>query len=111
MFRTLSIALVVTGLVVASPAAAQSERDPFDPLVEPATGGGAPGGDAAPDDAPFRPPQPIDELPVTGSSSPSDWLALAYAAVALGAGLVLIARINSPPQGAPRRRSRAGRGA
>lgn len=99
--RRVAIAALSLGLVVgllAAPAAAQPVglRDPFDPLIEtgteaqPGPGGGTetqPGngdGDGAGNDGAAGPVVVDTEgLPNTGTDAYS-WLALAYAAIALG---------------------------
>jgi hypothetical protein len=100
---TVLIAALGTLTVAATPATAQ-QRDPFDPLVSTGSDvteetGGVPaptestsgsGTEASADST-------VEEssLPNTGSGM-SEWLAVAYALVAVGAAFVLITRILSP---------------
>jgi LPXTG-motif cell wall-anchored protein len=105
MRRALAVAILALVLVVlvAAPAMAQ-QRDPFQPLIDPnapvvAPGDPAPGTD--PDTAP--PFQPNEQVPNTGADT-SSWFGLAYALIAIGAGLVVLARLYRHP-GVTRRRA------
>lgn len=103
--KRLAVVLAALGAlaVTATPATAQ-QRDPFDPLVSTGSDGteetgGVPvssestsgSGTGASTESTVE----ESSLPNTGSGM-SDWLAVAYALVAVGAGFVLITRIVSP---------------
>lgn len=96
----MALLVVVAG---ASSVAAQ-QRDPFEPLVEPGTGG-----EEATDQTGTQPvaPQPVqpgvDRLADTGGET-EPWLAIAYALAAVGAGAVVLSRTLSPAFSRPARR-------
>ena len=95
MRRTLVVTLLVfgCGFLLATPAAAQ--RDPFQPAAGQGGSVEAPTGSAPGEDpAAFAPP-PTDPLANTGVEI-EQWLALAYALIACGAGAVMIARLARP---------------
>ncbi|HYN35567.1 MAG TPA: hypothetical protein VEV82_01185 [Actinomycetota bacterium] len=94
------LALIVV-LTFAAPAAAQSVRDPFDPLLSTSTTGTSTEDptttnpiDPVIDEAPLVDPAPsTDDLPNTGSY-PKNWLAIAYVLLAMGTALLAIGRLD-----------------
>jgi LPXTG-motif cell wall-anchored protein len=98
MRRWLAIAslVAVVGLIVAAPALAQ-QRDPFDPVIEPqetvvATGEG---GTPEPGTTPAEDTAGTEQLPNTGGD-PNAWLVAAFVLIALGAGVVVVAKSFGP---------------
>jgi hypothetical protein len=103
--KRLAVVLAALGAltVTATPATAQ-QRDPFDPLVSTGSDvteetGGVPASSESTSGSATEAStdSTVEEssLPNTGSGM-SEWLAVAYALVAIGAGFVLITRILSP---------------
>src|SRR5688572_1848656 len=89
---TLALALAVTVVMLLAPSAL-AQRDPFAPPIE--AGEAVPGAEqpAPPADPNVAPaPQTPEELSNTGIEG-GPWLAVAYALVALGLGMVVLTRI------------------
>jgi hypothetical protein len=109
--RTIVALLGCLAILAVAPAAAAQEgrRDPFRPLVsdEPASTG-VPGGTdtSQPSTSTSTPEQGVgttEGTPNTGLPA-SDWSALAYMLIALGAAAVALARLRKPVTAVPRRR-------
>jgi hypothetical protein len=111
MRRAFVLSVCAAALLVAAASPALAQKDPFDPLVTEDTGATdttAPTDPTEPDvtvdPGDGAPAPPADEpMPDTGTD-PSRWLAIAWLAIAAGAGLVMLARILRP---APARRQAA----
>ena len=97
-------------VLAAAPAHARPSdlRDPFRPLLSNETDGAPSGGDPTGTDPAGEDPTgddptggvdpdpvPPDGLPTTGSDT-TEWLAGAYALIAVGAGLVMLDRVARP---------------
>jgi len=86
-------------LMGAAPAMAQ--RDPFDPVIDPNAPTGTTTGttttttDGTNGSPVFQPTDGSDVLANTGSDM-SPWLAIAYSLILLGAGALVIARMQQP---------------
>jgi hypothetical protein len=95
---------ILVVLAAASSVAAQ-QRDPFEPLVEPGTGGeGAPADETGTQPVAPQPAEPgADRLADTGAET-EPWLAVAYALAAVGAGAVVLSRTLRPTFARPPRR-------
>ncbi len=100
LVKTLLAALGIV-VLVAAPAAAQA-RDPFDPVIDPATTtatttttGDAPTATNG-QPAPGAPAPTTDALGNTGADIET-WLVAAFAAFVLGAGSLMIGRLYSKP--------------
>lgn len=97
---TTFLALIAV-LSFAAPAAAQSVRDPFDPLLSTFTTGTSTEDptttnpvDPVIDEAPLVNPAPsTDNLPSTGRD-PKNWLGIAYVLLAIGTALLVIGRLD-----------------
>ena len=94
-FAVVVLALVLL-VLIAAPAMAQA-RDPFVPLVQPGGAVDPETGEpvAGPQVAP--PVQPSEPMPNTGTDT-SSWFGLAYALIAVGAGMVVLGRMYWAPQ-------------
>jgi hypothetical protein len=110
MRRAFVLSVCAAALLVAAASPALAQKDPFDPLVTEDTTGAT--DTTAPTETDITvdpgdgadPAPPADEpMPDTGTD-PSRWLAIAWLAIAAGAGLVMLARILRP---APARRQAA----
>jgi hypothetical protein len=100
MRRALSIAflVVLASALLALPAAAQSQRDPFEPqggpdVVEPGPDGGQPDDEPGTNEPEAEPP-PDGGLGNTGMDT-QPWLVLAYTFVVMGIGAVAVGRVLS----------------
>jgi LPXTG-motif cell wall-anchored protein len=78
-------------------------RDPFEPLIDPNAPVGVPGDPVPGTDPDSAPPfQPSEPMPNTGADT-SSWFGLAYALIAIGAGMVVLGRLYRNPVGTRRR--------
>ena len=99
MRRALAITLLVLTCMalMALPAVAQDQRDPFEPqngpgVVEPGTDGSEPG-EVGPSNEPEVQPPPSDGGLGNTGMNPQPWLVLAYALVVFGIGAVAAGRV------------------
>jgi hypothetical protein len=97
MRRALAVVVLALILValIAAPAMAQA-RDPFVPLVQPGGGVDPATGEPVTDPQVAPPVQPSEPMPNTGADT-SSWFGLAYALIAVGAGMVVLGRLYRNP--------------
>ena len=95
VMRALFVVLAAVFLTLGSIAPVQAQRDPFEPLVGEGSGAAEQEQPAAEEPAPEIQPQTGPTVANTGADS-TPWLALAYALIAIGVGLVLLARLTRP---------------
>lgn len=99
MRRTTAVLLVAMTCVLLGAAPAMAQRDPFDPVIDPNAPTGATTGTTTTggtNGSPvFQPTDGSDVLANTGSDM-SPWLAIGYSLILLGAGALVIARMQQP---------------
>ena len=95
--RRLVIVLALAGLMLAPIAAAHAQRDPFAPAIDTGgvtTGTEQPGTGAEPQPQPAQVGREV--LADTGADI-GPWFALAYALIAVGAGVLVAVRLRQVP--------------
>ena len=97
MRRAIAVAVLALVLLTlfAAPAMAQA-RDPFVPLVQPGGAVDPESGEPVTDPQVAPPVQPSEPMPNTGVDA-SSWFGLAYALLAVGAGMVVLGRMYRRP--------------